>query len=240
MLFQVPDTDSRRCEILHDTAPLDLKVLCGVTCHWLNLKFPPRGPFSGELCGLEQVSVCGEVFLYLFLPGSLKPLANGFLSIFSFVIWPRERRGRGGGVRVDVSSPRRWANNELSFYSRAERSRRELHLPAAPRAISHVKQGSWRSCSFIWCLNGLRTPAVGPVTGHYWVSVIIRLLLVKGAPMKRAGSGREWLGYCWNGSQSWGQLPPSDRTGMHRPALNNLITQKFIIFLDMMFRVHSF
>lgn len=96
MLFQVPDTDSRRCEILHDTAPLDLKVLCGVTCHWLNLKFPPRGPFSRELCGLEQVSVCGEVFLYLFLPGSLKPLANGFLSIFSFVIWPRERRGGAG------------------------------------------------------------------------------------------------------------------------------------------------
>lgn len=34
--------------------------------------------------------------------------------------------------------------------------------------------------------------------------------------------------------------PPPDRTGMHRPVLNNLITQKFIIFLDMMFRVHSF
>lgn len=157
----------------------------------------------------------------------------------SSVLWSGPGRDEEGGVRVDVSSPRRWANNELSFYSRAERSRRELHLPAAPRAISHVKQGSWRPCSFIWCLNGLRTPAVGPVTGHYWVSVIIRLLLVKGAPMKRAGSGREWLGYCWNGSQSWGQLPPNC-TGIHRPVLNNLITQKFIIFLDMMFGVHSF
>lgn len=68
--------------------------------------------------------------------------------------------------------------------SAAERSHRELHLPAAPRAISHVKQGSWRSYSFIWCLNGLWTPAVSPVTARYWVSVIIRLLVVKWALMK--------------------------------------------------------
>lgn len=65
-----------------------------------------------------------------------------------------------------------------------------LHLSAAPRAISHVKKGSWCRAlySFIWCFNGLRTPAVGPVTARYWVSVIIRSLIVNWGPMKRAGS----------------------------------------------------
>lgn len=45
----------------------------------------------------------GIQFQYLFLPGSLKPLAKGFLSIFSFVILPR-REEQTGTVRVDMSS----------------------------------------------------------------------------------------------------------------------------------------
>ena len=74
----------------------------------------------------------------------------------------------------------------------------------------------WRSRSFIWCFNGLWTPAVGPVTARYWVSVIIRSLIVKRALMKRAGSPRGRLRYWRNGSQQRGQLPPA-REHTHQP-----------------------
>lgn len=111
-------------------------------------------------------------------------------------------------------------------------SLRELHLPAAPRALGHVKQGSWRSRSFIWCLDGLRSPAAGPSHSslfHDWVSAITRLLLVNGSPMKRAGSGAGQPGYCASGSQIPGSAP-LDTT---LPTLNNLITLKFMNFPDL-------
>lgn len=67
MLFQVIKYCCERCEILHYTVELHVKVLCGVTCQWLNLK-SLSGSFKGALSKLKQVLMVGEVFYtYSFL-----------------------------------------------------------------------------------------------------------------------------------------------------------------------------
>ncbi len=90
--------------------------------------------------------------------------------------------------------------------------------PSSTQGDQPCQTGFLEFVGFIWGFNGLWTPAASPVTARYWVSVIIRSLIVKWAPMKRAGSPRGRLRYWRNGSQRWGQLP---RTGTHTPALSN-------------------
>ena len=89
--------------------------------------------------------------------------------------------------------------------------------PSSPQGDQPCQTGLWERglgvrSSFIPRFNRLWTPAVGAVTACYWVSVIICLLIVKWALMKRAGSPTRRLCYWRNGFQQQGQVPCMEHT----------------------------
>lgn len=185
MLFQVFIFGTERCEILHYSAQLYLKVLCGFRFQWLNFK-SLLGPLV-EHFQLNKKCLCSafsESLLYLFLPGSRKPLAKGFLSIFSFVIWPRgEEQTR---VRVDLSTVDVLKLTMSSAFTIEESGRAppwDCISQQHPRRSAMSNRGSCRkgsgSFGFILCFNRPWTAAVGAVTARYCVSVITRSLIVK-------------------------------------------------------------
>lgn len=101
----------------------------------------------------------------------------------------------------------------------------QQHPGRAAMSNRVLGEGGLRSYSFIWCFDGLRAPAVSPVTARYWVSVIICSLIVKWALMKRAGSPSGQFCYWRNGSQQWGQLLCTG-THTHTPCLSNWASWK--------------